>query len=202
MDVSDPMTLVDWRRTISELYASVRSEPHPVEGWGRWRAARDHLFRTHPQSPLPEETRASFGGLSYYDYDPSWRLEAMLETLEPERHEVPTSAGDPMVFERFGRANFEASGEQLSLEVYWLSVYGGGIYLPFRDATSGSSTYGAGRYLLDTIKGADLGMSGGRLVLDFNFAYNPSCSYDPRWACPLAPPANKLSVAVRAGERL
>ena len=73
--------------------------------------------------------------------------------------------------------------------------------MPFADATSGDETYGAGRYVLDTIKGADLGVDGDRLVLDFNFAYNPSCSYDPRWVCPLAPPANRLAVAVRAGER-
>jgi hypothetical protein len=88
------------------------------------------------------------------------------------------------------------------LELYWLTSYGGGLFLPFADATSGTETYGAGRYLLDTVKGADLGQEEGRLVLDFNFAYFPSCAYDPRWTCPLAPPANRLSVPVRAGERL
>ncbi len=88
------------------------------------------------------------------------------------------------------------------LDVYWIAVYGGGVFIPFRDATSGSETYGAGRYLLDTIKGADLGGSGDRLVLDFNYAYHPSCAYDPRWSCPLAPPANRLESAVRVGERL
>jgi uncharacterized protein (DUF1684 family) len=73
--------------------------------------------------------------------------------------------------------------------------------VPLRDATAGTTTYGAGRYLLDTVKGADLGMEGDRLVLDFNFAYNPSCAYDPRWVCPLAPPPNRLDVAIEAGER-
>jgi uncharacterized protein (DUF1684 family) len=87
------------------------------------------------------------------------------------------------------------------LELYWLEGYGGGVFLPFRDATAGAETYGAGRYLLDTVKGSDLGMQDGRLVLDFNFAYNPSCSYDDRWACPLAPPANRLEAVIRAGER-
>ena len=67
--------------------------------------------------------------------------------------------------------------------------------------TSGRSTYGAGRYLLDTVKGADLGIDGPRLVLDFNFAYNPSCAYDPRFVCPLAPPPNRLAVPIEAGER-
>ena len=88
-----------------------------------------------------------------------------------------------------------------SLALYWLDGYGGGVFLPFADATRGDATYGGGRYLLDTVKGADLGEADGRLVLDFNFAYNPSCSYDPRWVCPLSPPENRLDVAVRAGER-
>ena len=82
-----------------------------------------------------------------------------------------------------------------------LDGYGGGVFLSFADATSGTETYGACRYLLDTVKGSDLGEHGGRLVLDFNFAYNPSCAYDPRWVCPLAPPGNRLAIPVRAGER-
>ena len=89
----------------------------------------------------------------------------------------------------------------MTLELYWIEGYGGGLFLSFRDATAGSETYGAGRYLLDTVKGADLGASGGRLVLAFNFAYNPSCAYDPRWVCPLAPTANSLPLAITAGER-
>ncbi len=99
-------------------------------------------------------------------------------------------------------ASFELSGAPLRLSLYWLDGYAGGLFLSFRDATSGKETYGACRYLLDTVKGADLGTEGERLVLDFNFAYNPSCAYDARWACPLAPPENRLAVSVRAGERL
>src|SRR4051794_37978117 len=87
----------------------------------------------------------------------------------------------------------------LSLDAYWLEGYGGGLFLPFRDATSGRETYGAGRYLLDTVKGADLGGDVESLVLDFNFAYNPSCAWDDSWACPLSPPANKLPIPVTAG---
>jgi uncharacterized protein (DUF1684 family) len=76
------------------------------------------------------------------------------------------------------------------------------VFVPVKDALAGSLTYGGGRYLIDTVKGADLGGDAlsGRLVVDFNFAYNPSCAYDPRWACPLAPPGNRLAVPVRAGE--
>ena len=88
------------------------------------------------------------------------------------------------------------------LAVYWLEGYGGGIWLPFTDATSGAETYGGGRYLYDTIKGADLGAGEREMVLDFNYAYNPSCAYDERWSCPLSPPENRLAFAVPAGERV
>ena len=84
-------------------------------------------------------------------------------------------------------------GQELSLDLHWLEGYGGGIFVAFADATSGSETYGGGRYVLDSVKGADLGQDGERLVLDFNFAYNPSCAYDPRWICPLAPASNRLA---------
>jgi uncharacterized protein (DUF1684 family) len=89
--------------------------------------------------------------------------------------------------ERIGRVRLPVG----DLEIYWVSVYGGGVFVPFRDATAGTETYGAGHYLLDTVKGADPGGSGDRLVFDFNCAYNPSCAYDPRWSCPLAPPPNR-----------
>jgi uncharacterized protein (DUF1684 family) len=91
-------------------------------------------------------------------------------------------------------------GKELTL--YWIAGYGGGVFLPFRDGTSGTTTFTGGRYLLDTIKGADLGWaSGGRIILDFNFAYNPSCSYSDDWVCPLAPPDNVCLLPVPAGER-
>ena len=115
---------------------------------------------------------------------------------------VEGSADGRFEMTRVGTARFELSGQPCALGLYWVEGYGGGLFVSFRDGTSGTDTYGAGRYLLDTVKGADLGLDGGRLVLDFNLAYQPSCSYDPTWACPLAPPENRLPVAVRAGERL
>jgi uncharacterized protein len=87
------------------------------------------------------------------------------------------------------------------LTLFWISGYGGGVLLPFKDGTSGQETYGGGRYLLDTIKHADLGSDKGRLIVDFNYAYNPSCAYDPRWHCPLAPPENSLPTRIAAGEK-
>jgi uncharacterized protein len=193
--------LLDWRRRIFALYREIRDSSEPNQAWTNWRAARDSLFKDHPQSPLSDDGRTEFTGLEYYDYDPAARVLAETSDADPQHYEIPTSGDGPMSFERVGRARFELFGEIRSLELYWLDAYGGGLFVPFRDATSGKETYGAGRYLLDTVKGADLGMEEERLVLDFNFAYNPSCAYDPRWVCPLAPPANRLDIAVPAGER-
>jgi len=196
------LALLDWKRTVFELYAAVRNSPDPRAGWDGWRAARDELFRVHRQSPFPLDVRESFPGVPYFEYDPSARLLADVRPVAPERLAIGTSHPDPLEFTRFGVASFELQGRPLSLELYWLEGYGGGLFLPFTDTTSGDETYGGGRYLLDTVKGADLGMENGRLVLDFNFAYNPSCAYDAKWVCPLAPAQNRLPIAVRAGERL
>ncbi|RME41806.1 MAG: DUF1684 domain-containing protein, partial [Caldilineae bacterium] len=107
----------------------------------------------------------------------------------------------PIRLQRFGRVRFPVQGEEVSLWLYWVMGYGGGIFLPFHDRTAGKTTYGGGRYLLDTIKHADLGHEAGGLVLDFNYAYNPSCAYNARWHCPLPPKENRLPVAIPAGEQ-
>jgi len=185
------LDLLDWRRRVFHLYAQVRAS-EPRAGWERWREVRAELFRDHPQSPSPGYT-----GLSYFDYDPAFRFVAEVETVEEQVLEIAGSAGSLTRFRRFAVARFDLG----ALELYWLEAYGGGVFLPFADGTRATETYGAGRYLLDTVKGADLGLEDGRLVLDFNFAYNPSCSYDDSWACPLAPAANRLAVRIAAGER-
>jgi uncharacterized protein (DUF1684 family) len=197
----DELELLDWKRRVFALYASARAEPDAARAAAAWRAGRDELFASHPQSPLPAADREGFSGLRYFPFDPSARVAADVLPAERRSFEVDASTGEPMTFVRFGVARFELGGSACELELYWLAAYGGGLFVPFADATSGDETYGAGRYLLDTVKGADLGVHDGRLVLDFNLAYNPSCSYDPRWACPLAPPANRLRMPVRAGER-
>jgi hypothetical protein len=200
MTAADTLALLDWKRRVFSLYAAVRAL-EPETGWKLWRETRDELFHSHSQSPLPADRRASFGGLEYWPYDPDARVLAELEDIEAAPEPVETSGIEPILFRPFARASFDLRGERLSLEVAWLAAYGGGVFLSFRDATSGRESYGGGRYLLDTVKGADLGEDDGRLMLDFNFAYNPSCSYDPSWVCPLAPPANRLTVAVDAGEK-
>jgi uncharacterized protein len=198
----DELDLLDWKRRVFALYAEVREEKDPQQAWLRWRETRDELFRTHPQSPLPAERRGSFGGLPYFRYDQALRALAEVEPAEEARILIAGSGEEPTPFRRFATAVFELDGEPQRLSLYWLDAYGGGVFLPFGDATSGRQTYGAGRYLLDTVKGADLGGQDGRLVLDFNFAYNPSCAHDPRWACPLAPLENRLPLEIRGGERV
>jgi uncharacterized protein len=198
--VTDPLLdLLDYRRRVSELYGEVRAllPREPRAAHRRWREARDALFRSHPQSALPVSGRASFRGLPYREYDPAFAFTAAVRALPHERYDVDTSTGGVIPFVRFGAVDLPIG----TLEVLWLDAYSGGVFLPFRDATSGKTTYGGGRYLLDTAKGADLGSVGEELVLDFNFAYHPSCVYDPLWVCPLAPLANRLAVAVEAGEQ-
>jgi uncharacterized protein (DUF1684 family) len=194
------LELADYRRTVNEMYDAVRSlrARDPRAAHRLWRERRDELFRSHPQSALPADDRGAFRGLPYYDYDPAFSFTAAVRPLPHERYDVDTSTGGVIPFVRFGVVDLPVG----SLEVLWLEEYSGGVFLPFRDATSGKTTYGGGRYLLDTAKGADLGARGDELVLDFNFAYHPSCAYDPRWVCPLAPLSNRLPAAVAAGERL
>ena len=195
------LDLLDWKRRIFRLYAEVRASSDPESVWRLWRDVRDELYRNHTQSPLRPEERAGFAGNSYFGYDPDLRVLADVTPAPAAPRAIRGSAGSAIAFRRFGRAGFELAGSEHSLELHWLEGYGGGVFLAFTDETTGRESYGGGRYIYDTVKGADLGSDAGRLVLDFNFAYNPSCSYDDRWACPLAPPANRLALPVRAGER-
>jgi uncharacterized protein (DUF1684 family) len=196
------LDLLDWKRRVFDLYREVRASPNPSAGWDRWRAAREDLFRSHPQSPIPEDERSRYPGIPLFPYQPAARVLADIHQAPAEHYDIATSGQGTYGFTRFALASFELDGTRLELELYWLDGYGGGLFLPFRDATAGRETYGGGRYLLDTVKGSDLGVENGRLILDFNFAYNPSCAYDPAWVCPLAPPANRFRVPVRAGERM
>jgi uncharacterized protein (DUF1684 family) len=193
------MTLLGWRRRVTALYAAARAAADPENGWRTWRDGRDELFAGHPDSPLDEAARAGFRGLPYAAYDPALRFEVQPLPAEPQRLEVPTATDGVVPFDRIGAVELEGVGR---LDLWWLGSYGGGLFVPLRDGSAGRSTYGGGRYLLDTVKGADLGGDDGRLVVDLNFAYHPSCTYDPRWSCPLAPEGNRVPPAVTAGELL
>jgi uncharacterized protein (DUF1684 family) len=197
------LELVDWRRRVGDLYRI--TGPDAVN---RFRQARDELFRTHPQSAIEPEERGSFKGLRYFPHDPSFRVDARIEPGDGSEMIIETGGDDGAVrYRRAGKLVFSLSGQPCRLTLLSLVQYAGGLFVPFRDTTSGHETYGGGRYLFDTAKDTDglvLEVRPGspEVVLDFNYAYNASCAYSPRWACPLAPPENYLKVPVRAGERV
>ena len=236
-DLAATLSLADWRRSIGTLYAEVRrlAADDPATALAHWRAVREEMFRNHPQSPVPVADRAAFRA-RHFEHDPDLRF---VLTVEPLVAAAPTSGlavgaidfgsaptvdlpvsgtgSATMSFHRFGAVTVPFAAGPRRLELFWMEGYAGGLFLPFRDATNGSETYGAGRYLLDGAKSADLGgylpdgdgdgeanagADGARLILDFNFAFQPSCAFDPRFACPLSPPSNRIDFPIRAGERL
>lgn len=208
--LEDRLTLADWRRRVAALYVEVRAMAvsDPAIALGHWRAVRERLYREHPQSPVPVDQRSAFRAL-HFDHDPRLRFQAIVEPAAPAAPgalalDLPNSGAESLAFRRVGTVRLPFADGERRLSVFWLAGYAGGLFIPFRDATNGTSTYGAGRYLMDAAKSADLGVdpATGALILDFNFAYQPSCAFDPRWACPLAPPENRLDTEVRAGERL
>ena len=196
------LEVADWRRQVFALYEQVRESTDLFAAHDLWRRGRDRLFAEHPSTPLLPEDRAVFTGLPVRPYDPDWRFEVALTATEPRRMEVETGTDGIVPFELIGIADVPGVG---TFDVWRLASYGGGIFLPVKDALAGvhGGTYGGGRYLLDTVKGADLGpgRAPDSLVLDFNFSYNPSCAYDPAWACPLAQPGNSVAVEIPVGER-
>jgi uncharacterized protein (DUF1684 family) len=204
-DLPDELSLADWRRRVAASYDALRNdkraEPARLLGF---RAGKDRLFASHASSPVPAAARRDFRGLAYWRYAPALAFRAALEP-DPDAPplDLPRSgAGRAMPYARIGWVSFAVDGTPTRLAVYWLNEYAGGIFIPFRDGTSGTETYGGGRYLWDSGKGADLGSEGEELAIDFNYAYHPSCVYDPVWSCPLAPPENWLTVPIQAGERL
>jgi uncharacterized protein len=196
------LALAHWRREVFDIYREVRLDRDPERAHARWRERRDRLFREHSESPLAIDDPLRKTGVPYWPYDPRLRFSVpVLTAARPARRSLPTEGEEVTELRQVGWVELpDAVGPRLA--VWWLAQYGGGLFVPFRDQTAGTESYGAGRYLLDTVKGADLGLDDGRLVLDFNFSYHPSCRYDDAWRCPLAPPENVLSGPVRAGERL
>ena len=199
--MSEALELTDWRRRVGELYAAVRAADDPHHGHALWRDGRDELFRSHPQSPLAPGDPLRRSGVPYWPYDPRLRFDV---PLDPAGREVPLSVPSsegtiPMT--QLGRVHLPAPVDAV-IDVWWLRVYAGGLFLPLRDGTAGESSYGGGRYALDTAKGAGLGGQPGRLIIDLNFLYHPSCRYNDTWLCPLAPPGNTISTRINAGERL
>ncbi len=208
--MSDYLDLYDYRTRVVEMYRTRRQATLRGEDTAtilqHFRASRDELFASHPQSAFDQEQKQQFHGLRYFPYNPSMCVEADIETdIEPQLLNVAMNAEETMTMTTFARLHFTLNAVKLSLSLYWLNIYGGGLFLPFRDTTSPAESYGGGRYLFDTIKGSDFLTTPGtstqeRILLDFNYAYNPSCAYNDRWVCPLAPIENRLNVPIRAGE--
>ncbi len=195
------LELADWRRLVSDLYARVRAEDDPETAHVQWRARRDELFRRHPQSPLPDDDPMRDVGIAYWPYDGALRFEVPLLPSGARRLTIATGGEERTTIERVGHLELPAP-LGVRVDVWWLAQYAGGLFLPLRDSTAGETSYGGGRYLLDTAKGADLGGRAGSLIIDLNFLYHPSCRYNARWQCPLAVEGNTITVPVRAGERL
>jgi uncharacterized protein len=193
--------LVDWRRRVGDLY---RTEG--PDALAQFRRGRDDLLRSHPQSPIDPEERASFQGLQYFPPDPAYRLRAKIEPGDGTELAIETGGYDGTIrYRRAAQLVFELAGVPCRLTVLSLVQYAGGLFVPFKDTTSRNETYGGGRYLFDTAKNTDalvleITPGSSEVVIDFNYAYNASCAYSPLWACPLAPPENFLKVPVRAGE--
>ncbi|MBV9813952.1 MAG: DUF1684 domain-containing protein [Acetobacteraceae bacterium] len=202
--MSDLLDLWDWRRRIASLYAAIAAGGDAAEAHRLWRCERSRLFREHPQSPIPAEHRRTYDGPHAFAYDESMRLAvALTPVVQSAGFVVDAGADGAISLTPFARTQGLAASLGGELTLYWIGGYGGGVFLPFGDATNARETYGGGRYLLDTIKGADLGTTtGGRTILDFNFAYFPSCAYSDRFVCPLPRLENRFPAPVRAGERL
>ena len=159
-----------------------------------FRREKDQFYRDDPHSPLLARQRKTFSGLNYYPENAALKLVVERELFEePELVEMQTSTGDTATYLRWARIAFEVEGQEEALTVY-RDPGSGEMFLPFQDANAGGETYGAGRYLEPEE------LPDGRLLVDFNYAYNPYCAYNEEWSCPIPLPENRLRVAVRAGE--
>lgn len=190
----DALSLADFRARVAAMYLS-------EVDLAAFRVARDVLFGTHAQSAIPASAREGFAGLKYFPPADEFVVEVPMRPAEGFV-DIETGGEDGVI--RYNRVGI-LDTPWGPLTLFWLKAYGGGLFLPFRDATCGKESYGAGRYLTDTIKGTHgrgVRMVRDELVrLDFNYAYNPSCAYDDAWLCPLAPYENRLEAPIRAGEQ-
>jgi len=186
----DALELADYRAAVARIYLAATD-------LADFRKRRDELFATHPQSPVD---RNEFSGLRYFPPADEFVAEV---ALRPAPGEIDIDTGGPDGVVHYDRVGIlDTPWGDLSL--WWFAAYGGGLFLPVRDGTCGTDTYGGGRYLTDTVKGTHgrgvQPLGDNRVRIDFNYLYNPSCAYDDQWLCPLAPPENRLDAPIRAGE--
>ena len=162
-----------------------------------FRKTKDEFFATNHHSPLTPRQRTNFAGLIYFDENTSLRCEAEVEEFEEKKLvEMQTSTGDVASYTRWGKVSFVVDGERAELTLFG-DVHGHGdkFFVPFTDVTTGTDTYDAGRYL------EIQPLPCGKMLVDFNIAYNPYCAYNEQWSCPLTPFENRLKVSIRAGEK-
>ncbi|USG62602.1 DUF1684 domain-containing protein [Sneathiella marina] len=194
--------LADWRRQINDLYARIRLMDDPVAAWKLWHETRSRLFKHHAMSPVPVEKRSEFKEINVFSYDPAFRYSVTLRPVVPITTAVDLGPDGVMTYKSVAKTCGLEESLGSELTVFWILGYGGGLFIPFQDQSNGDTSFGGGRYIIDAIKGADLGLDpDSRLILDFNFSYNPSCAMNAAYVCPLSPPENKIYEAISAGEK-
>lgn len=206
---SDYFDLYDYRQRTFLMYRKrntlLQQGTNPAAVMKEFRQEKDDLFLNHPQSALDDTQKSKFKGLSYFDYDPSFAIEAELQEIPPRAITVTKNQYETMTLTSIAQVTFAKDNKPATLSIYWIEIYGGGLFLPFHDPTSPETCYGAGRYLFDTIKGSNCleSMRDGKrtIIMDFNYAYNPSCAYNPAWICPLPPVENRIDIPITAGEK-
>jgi uncharacterized protein (DUF1684 family) len=161
------------------------------------RLMKDEEFKADPNSPIPEHIRPHFKGLFYFEPDSSYQVTARLLPTDTTLY-MRRNAKDSTRLYKAYRLEFLWKGKKHYLTAYWSDSTRESLFIPFRDSTSGNLTYGGGRFLDIPFRPAD---HKGTLVIDFNRCYNPYCAYNPEYACPLPPEENRLSFAVKAGEK-
>ena len=158
-----------------------------------FRAAKNEFYAEDDRAPLTPEQQRGFKGLAYFPENKALIIEARIDRqVQPGIVRMETTKGEQQEYRRYGLVRFEVEGRPAQVTLY-ATEGSHNPFLPFRDATSGKETYGAGRYL-------DLHVHGDEVLIDFNYAYNPNCAYNPDWSCPLPPAENWLQVPIRAGE--
>ena len=200
--MKDVLAYTDFRRQVASMYDRIRMEKDGRKAHTEFTKTRDRIFKQHKASALTAEQKETFSGLDYFPYDSAYRFFVTPNyDVHPEVLDIKLRDDGVFHIRRVARLTVPFSDGDADLTLFWIEGYGGGLFLPFSDKTNSDSTYGGGRYLLDTIKHADLGAENGKLILDFNFSYNPSCAYNSLWDCPLAPFENKLELPIKAGEK-
>ena len=195
-DINAILSLTDWRIQMAALYQRVSASDDLEQTWLDFVKERERLYSTHSQSPL-----RSGAQMAFFAYDTAFSFVVSLIPL-PETNSLKADGGKDGIIDFKAVAKTQGLADTLGKELtlYQLMQYGGGLFLPFGDSTNGKTSYGGGRYLLDSAKSAWLGMRVNKIRLDFNFAYFPSCAHDTRYICPLSPSENHVDMPITAGE--